>query len=894
MPDQIQSKSVFECVDIVVVHYKCARATVAMLSALFKAYPEICITLVDNSGGLCLVDKLVLPYLVQYKSNIQVLTNTATEHGSRGPLSHGAGLDLAFKNSKKPYLLSLESDLFILEPGAIEYAVSLLEQGYDWAGIGQKPADGGFGSFSPCFAIFKVALIIEHKLSFRVCDLNQAMVDPAHPLLQHHRQTAARVRKGLPLLYPQGKPPDTYRRPRHDIERTELGHLAYFDTGEWVHHELTRLGYRGYLFVSPPGVCHTWGSRDDAIFLLNFQTNLPSVNINDFLPPELQIGTHVGTLPGACLALTDVSSGGPAKHWRVPANKFGVALNAIGSTLEISGNLPANEKIYISNSPTNFDSPPPVELGATISPGVFYRLKCAAKLDGHINVDLWVIEYGLGKRIQHHVAKLSSRVNSLEFLTNNTSDQFCVLFRVTGAGSIQIEELALSSIDFQKPGKFVGSPSRFKPKKNACIVISADALRADFDALASHYHAQDAVTALSQFQSAALSPGRAYAPAPWTLPSHMSMFTGLHPQQHGYGVDFTVGRCYPLPTHLTFLPDFLCKQGIPSYGFHNGGVMEPNRGLGHGWTKYVGAHPGDVDGPVHNFIKALPDLGDTFFAFIHTYAVHNYYGESNTDLALDLVSPKQRLYINQLMQRWGNLRWLMAENLKNGQLADGLTLDVVRRLYVGAVLRFDRLLQQLVDALKTTGSFDQCTIILTSDHGEALGEVHSGTQHWSHMTLNVHEETVRVPFFLKPAKGRDFSLGDTLSLVDLPNIVTSCFDLPAMFPVRPTDAIFATGATHQFGAEWERTMPPEQRVFRSMLLDGNKKYHLLGNNFYLEKVCDVQADPAENVYVFDDVDQQSILERIQPFVKPIPFETDPIDSEDEDVLDRMRGLGYVE
>ncbi len=89
-------------------------------------------------------------------------------------------------------------------------------------------------------------------------------------------------------------------------------------------------------------------------------------------------------------------------------------------------------------------------------------------------------------------------------------------------------------------------------------------------------------------------------------------------------------------------------------------------------------------------------------------------------------------------------------------------------------------------------------------------------------------------------------------------------------------------------------MPPEQRIFRSMLLEGNKKYHLLGSDFYHEKVCDIKADPAESAYVFDHADQKSILDRIQAFIKPVPFESNPVDIEDEDVLDRMRGLGYVE
>ena len=885
---------ILNSVEIVVVHYLGVRPTVAMLNALFRAYPQADVTLVDNSGGKCVAADLVLPHLAPFQKQIRLLINPQTEHGSRGPLSHGAGLDLAVQHARKQYVLSLETDLFILERGAIEYAVSLMTQGYDWAGMAQKPVDGGFASFSPSFAIFKVALVKEHGLSFCVRPLNRLQTDEDNALVKHHLQTAMRVSKGAPLLYPQGKPPDTYRRPASEIETIELDHLSYFDTGEWVHHELTRLGYRGYLFLSPPGVHHTWGSRDEKLFLLNLHERLPGLDINTLLPAALRVARHQGALPTDCLRLVD-ADGTSAAHWHLPDNRFGVTLTASGGGLLIQTQDPATDKVYISLGAQGFDKAPAPGLGANLTPGALYRMSCLAKLSGALSVQLWVIEYGGGKRLQSHTLKLTSKAASLDFLASDKTESFRVLFRVQGQGSVLVESLALSALDVcAAPAPVVPRQSGYRPKKNACIVICADALRFDYSELAAHYQASDGLKAMHDFAAGAQAPQACYAAAPWTLPSHMSMFTGLHPHQHGYGLDFEVGRCYPPPTHLAFLPDYLRKQGIPSYGFHNGGVMEPKRGLGHGWTNYVGAHPGDVDGPVHNFIQALPDMGDQFFAFIHTYAVHNYYGESSTPFAQDLISPHQRKYLHGLVSQWGNLRWLMAENMRKQQLADVYAVDAVRRLYLGAVLRFDRLLQQIVDALKTTGSFDQCTIILTSDHGEALGEVHSGTQHWSHMTINIHEETVRVPFMVKPAMGRSVALPERMSLVDLPNVVTQCFGLEQAFPVRPPELIFATGATHQFGSEWERTMSPEQRVYRSMLLEGNRKYHLLGNEFYPEKICDLQEDPAETKYVFDAQQPECGRDKIASFVKPIPMVAGSVGDIDIDLLERMRGLGYVD
>lgn len=897
--------SLFNCnlddLDVVVVHYLQVRPTVAMLNALFKVYPEIGITLVDNSGGVCVATEQVLPHLGDKASQIRVLVNPATEHGWRGPLSHGAGLDLAFAHCTKPYLLSLETDTFILERGPLEFALSLLQNdGYDWAGLGQKPINGLFASFSPSFAIFKTALVRDHGLSFKVHTLNQSEIDPEHPLLQHHRQAASRVRLGLPLLYPDGKAPDTYRLHKDETEQRELGHLQYFDTGEWVHHRLLELGYRGQLFIAPPGVCHSWGSRDENIFFLNLLERLPELEINRLLPPELQLKTHPGELPSACLALVTPDGSGPAPHWVVASAESPVRLSVEDSSvLCMEADLPFDGKVYVGLSDKPFDQPAPQALGAAIVGSVCYRLCVGFELSGNLRVDMWVIEYGAGQRLQHQIHKLNSAkaVANVDFVSHPSADQFRVLFRLVSQGTLKVSRLELMDHYRPKPSATVDSrPSGYKPKKHACIVVCADALRADYEDLVATYHAGSEIGALQSLKSMAQAPDAAYTAATWTLPSHMSMFTGLYPHQHGYGVDFRVGQGYPLPQHLAYLPQYLVGRGIPCYGFHNGGVMEPSRGLGYGWTRYSGSHPGDVDGPVHSFMKALPELGDTFFAFIHTYAVHNYYSESATPLCLDLLSPFERKHLNTLLARWGNLRWLMAENLRAGQVVDALTTEIVRKLYVGAILRFDRLLNQLVQRLQATGSFDQCTLLLLSDHGEALGEVHEGVQHWSHMTINVHEENIRVPFLFKPGHGvQQVDVPKTLSLVDLPNIVTSCFGLPSAFPRRRMNEVFVTGATHQFGKEWETTIPLEQRIYRSALLKGGRKHHLLGDAFYLEKTCNVTSQPFQDERLFGNFEADITPLDIERLTRPIPMDrldfSTPIAPE---FLEHLKGLGYVD
>jgi len=419
------------------------------------------------------------------------------------------------------------------------------------------------------------------------------------------------------------------------------------------------------------------------------------------------------------------------------------------------------------------------------------------------------------------------------------------------------------------------------------LVICADALRPDYLGRVAPNASTQVSPQVDAFAAQAGGVPRAYSPATWTLPAHVSLFTGLHPHQHGYGVKFKVGRVYPPPAHLSYLPRYLQEQRIAAYGFHNGGIMEPGRALGLGWRSYIGSEPGDVEGPATKFAEAVADLEWPFFAFVHTYAVHNYWGESQTPMALDFLDESEIAELQHMSKEWRNLRWLMAASVKGEQPVSSRMMDIIRRVYLGAVRRFDRLFGMVAEEMGRCGRWEDCYVLLISDHGEALGEMHGGVQHWSHMTVNVHEENIRVPFILKWAQHSKARLDVPVSLVDVPNLVAECLGLPAVFPRRPSGIIFATGATDQFGGVWERAMPPEQRVYRSGLIAGDRKYVLAGGDFELVSVYDLASDPGE--------DATRVKDLLGPFVGTAPPVPEAgIQGEDAQMLEALRDLGYVD
>lgn len=432
----------FPELDIVVVHYLHARPTVAMLTALFRHYPAVRVTVVDNSGGKCRAEEHVLPHLSDHASRIRLLTNPSVEHDRYGALSHGGGIDLARRLCDRPYLLSMETDTFVLGSGAIEFVLDYMERGFDWAGVGQKPVGEVFASFSPCFAIFRTELLAKYDLSFRRRARDSAEAEPSDLLMQHHREAASRVRSGLPTLYPEGKPPDTYRRSPAEIEAAELAHLEYFDTGEWAHHVLTKAGHRGELFRSPPSICHTWGSRNEAIFLRNFLAALPEGDLQGLLPPVLRVDVSLLALPHDSLLLVDLDLREPQRHWVTPTDG-GIALSADGDTLVIRSAIAEGQHRYIALGLGGFDSPPSGDLSTHLAPNALHEVRCVASVSGGLAAQLRVIEYGDSGRIQDHRQQIREGPNELDFVTSMAAQRFRVLFRVGGRGTLRVQELLL-------------------------------------------------------------------------------------------------------------------------------------------------------------------------------------------------------------------------------------------------------------------------------------------------------------------------------------------------------------------------------------------------------------------------------------------------------------------
>jgi arylsulfatase A-like enzyme len=286
---------------------------------------------------------------------------------------------------------------------------------------------------------------------------------------------------------------------------------------------------------------------------------------------------------------------------------------------------------------------------------------------------------------------------------------------------------------------------------------------------------------------------RAFATAPWTLPSHASMFTGRLPHE------LSVGWVAPLDLTYPTLAEVLAAAGYATAGFvANTKYCSAEFGLPRGFCHYedyriapgqaldsafltrslaytVRESLGNYDQPDRKSAGELTRafrawLGQQapeqpFFAFLNYFDAHAPY-----------LPPLE------FAQMFGSER--PSARLPVGPdlvPVSGPALKDMQDAYDGAIAYLDHHLGTLVDALEQRGGLDNTLVIVTSDHGEQFGEHglvdHSGSLYTQllhvPLVMSFPADIVAVPQVAAP-----------VSLRDLPATVFDVLGLeqPAGFP----------------------------------------------------------------------------------------------------------------
>jgi arylsulfatase A-like enzyme/Flp pilus assembly protein TadD len=242
------------------------------------------------------------------------------------------------------------------------------------------------------------------------------------------------------------------------------------------------------------------------------------------------------------------------------------------------------------------------------------------------------------------------------------------------------------------------------------VLITVDTLRAD--RIGVYGAANVATPNLDRLARDGAFARHATAHVPLTRPSHISIFTGLYPAEHGIRDNVSPALAPDLP----LLAERFKAQGHSTAAFVASVVLTRQSGLARGFDHYSDRFEiGEDDA---RFLNTIQKRGDEvtseaaawireqkgrFFAWIHLYDPHDPY------------EPPGRYAV---------------------QYAD--------RPYDGEVAWSDELVGRLVAAISDIDATGRTLVIVTSDHGEGLGE-HGEDVHG----YFVYETTLRVPLIMR-------------------------------------------------------------------------------------------------------------------------------------------------
>jgi len=278
----------------------------------------------------------------------------------------------------------------------------------------------------------------------------------------------------------------------------------------------------------------------------------------------------------------------------------------------------------------------------------------------------------------------------------------------------------------------------------------------------------------------------------WTLPSHASLFTGLYPSTHGAhyneraelslnrvvsGPKASMGeldnyRANGLSADAFTLAEVLTEEGYATGGIGSGPWLKPVFGLAQGFSYYdcnVDSGSGRTADMVNNL--AFPFLreraasaseggGQPFFLFLNYFDPHFPYTPPQ-DLRF--------LFCDERLARSAQRDKALESRYRNAQ-------------YDSEIVFMDRAIGSLFEELKRLGFWDDTWIIVTSDHGELIGE----------KGLNGHgfslcEKTLRIPLIVKYPRGWKAE-PDRSEMVQLVNIMPTILNSLEINPVAPMDA----------------------------------------------------------------------------------------------------------
>lgn len=416
-------------------------------------------------------------------------------------------------------------------------------------------------------------------------------------------------------------------------------------------------------------------------------------------------------------------------------------------------------------------------------------------------------------------------------------------------------------------------------KSSNIILISIDTLRADH--LRSYGYDRDTSPLIEQLAHEGVLFREAIAQSPWTLPSHVSLLTGIYPKHHGVKDEKTA-----IPDRVNLLAEYFRSHGFATAGFVNSFYLSGRYGFDRGFEEFQ--YIRETLGADHVIREALKYLRNRapkrFFLFLHFYDVHSDYDPG----------PNYEKMFNGA--RTGKVPGTTAALLKYRRGEIKITpedIKYIEGLYDAEIRELSDKLTELFETLKKMKMLDNTLVIITSDHGEEFLD-HNGVLHGR----TLYDELVRVPLiFWGPGIPKGVIIQQQVQLVDImPTLLEWC----GIEPETRLDGHSLGSLIGGRGGGSEDRPAFSEADHNNKENDIKRMIRLNGYKFYFDRLTEhkemysLASDPKEKVNVYDSANPnaKAMEKRLFEWMERQEVSTQSIPLSNKDI-DKLKSLGYV-
>lgn len=423
------------------------------------------------------------------------------------------------------------------------------------------------------------------------------------------------------------------------------------------------------------------------------------------------------------------------------------------------------------------------------------------------------------------------------------------------------------------------------------FLITVDTLRADH--LGAYGYRFDTSPNLDRFAADGLLFERCFSHAPTTRVSFASILTGFLPHETQKIENV------PLPPTVESIAETLSAAGYTSLAVIGNWVLRQSGGWSQGFAIYdeqmdgreaIRGWPERIATDLTDRALELMDAhaGEPLFMWIHYNDPHGPYTPpaGYAERYSDPDEAPRTLRLNPKQSGRGGIP-------SNQRLGDSRDYRHYRASYDGEISYMDGHFGRLVEHLKSTGAYDDSLIIMTSDHGEAMGE---RDYFFSHVG-QLYSHNTHVPMILRQGDALKGRRRDYCQHIDIVPTVLGFAGLAIDSRLRGRD--LRQPELKDIDIVAAARSPIDKDGDKRSIIDGGFKLIRNQSSGRVE-LFSMEEDPTEqkDLAVNDDMHQE--VTRLTGLLASI-LEDDRLDLAsaageqfDEEERERLRSLGYVE